>query len=153
MRLWDFTVSAYARPDMEAVCLELQDAHGQCVPLLLWRLWAIGEGWSIGLGVLRRAAQIARAWDRAAIGPLRDLRRALTAPDNPLSTPGLPALREQIKACELAAERQLLEVLEAMTPASHGVSPRPLNALKALVDAWGSPAPKTLLGRLLRASS
>ena len=42
--LWTWAVAAYGREGVSEACLELQDIHGQTVPLLLWTAWAAGTG-------------------------------------------------------------------------------------------------------------
>lgn len=135
MRLWDWAVQAYARPAVADACLALQDRHGQNVPYLLWAAWAGREDEAL----LQEAAQMAASWEAAAVGPLRQARRALKTPQPPVADAAREALREQVKACELAAERVLLEALEAITP-SRGALPAAA-ALTAAVRAWNSPAP------------
>ena len=152
MTLWDFAVLVYARKDVEVICLELQDVDGQCVPLLLFGLWSLGEGRQISPERLRVAAKVAHAWEKAAIGPLRSLRRELERPAAALSVPRAGVLGEQIKACELTAERLLLETLEAMAPEPDGASVGALDALEAVVHAWGAPAAPARLARLIKTS-
>ncbi|MDQ2764065.1 MAG: DUF2390 domain-containing protein, partial [Pseudomonadota bacterium] len=41
MTLWAWAVASYARPGVESACRGLQEKDGQCVPLLLWRLWTL----------------------------------------------------------------------------------------------------------------
>lgn len=42
--LWDFALSFYRSPEVEAVCLELQDQHGLSINRLLFTCWASLEG-------------------------------------------------------------------------------------------------------------
>jgi uncharacterized protein (TIGR02444 family) len=56
VRLWDWAVQGYARPGVEALCLELQDEYGQCVSFLLWAAWAGAEGRRIEAEALSEAA-------------------------------------------------------------------------------------------------
>ena len=44
MRLWDWAVAAYGADGVADACLELQDAAGQNVPLLLWAAWTARTG-------------------------------------------------------------------------------------------------------------
>src|SRR6185295_9424136 len=96
VRLWDFALAAYARPGAEAACLALQDEHGQCVPLLLWRLWTVAEGRDVDAALEVSAAAAAPAWDAAAVAPLRKLRRGLKAPFPPFGAKAKAKLREEI---------------------------------------------------------
>lgn len=110
MSLWEWSVAAYARPGVEAACLELQDAHGQNVPLLLWAAWAKPQS----TAEIGQAVEIARAWDAAAVQPLRAARRGLKAPVPGIAAQPREALRQVVKTAELQAERVLLEALEQL---------------------------------------
>ena len=146
MALWEWAVAAYARPGVADLCLELQDAYGQNTCLLLWAAWARPDDaqW------LEKAATVARDWDRQAIRPLRSVRRALKAPSL-MADASREALRAQVKAVELQAERVLLETLEVLAPRkghagladslagaarawSHAEPPKPLAALAAALE-------------------
>ena len=150
LSLWDFAVALYARPGVEAACLTLQDDHGQCVDLLLWRLWALGR--RIGAGDLARAATLARDWEGAVTAPLRAARRALAAPAAGIADSARLVLRGQVKAAELAAERLLLEALEAATPRDPAPPVDVTAALAALAAAWGASAPDAVFADLAAAA-
>ena len=148
---WDYAVSLYARPGVEPVCLSLQDDHGQCVPLLLWRLWALDR--PVDGAVLSSAIKAALLWDTVVVIPLRTIRRNLPVPIFGAADKVRAALRESLKADELGAERRLLDELVALTPAAAGPPANALEALSDLVDAWGAPAPRALLARLAGAAA
>ncbi len=111
MGLWDWALAAYARPNVAAVCLALQDGHGQNVPLLLAAAWAASEGRTLDLD---RAVDLTRAWEADVVGPLRSARRGLKMSQSPIPDSGREALRETVKAVELEAERLLLAALESL---------------------------------------
>ncbi len=145
MSLWDWTLKAYAQAGVPEACLTLQDAHGQNTSLLLWAVWAeVGDPER-----LARAAAAARDWERLALVPLRDVRRALKAPAPPVADSARLALREDVKAAELRAERVLMETLEAMTGPKGGA--HALRALEGASAAWGPPAPADVLAALAAA--
>lgn len=141
MRLWDWAVAAYDRPEVAEACLKLQDSHGQNVPFLLWALWARPDE-----ATVKQGRQVARDWDRAVTGPLRAVRRELkgSAPHEDL--------RADIKAAELKAERALLEALEPLAKPTKGDA---LEALTVASTAWGAgaAAPTAALRRLAVAVS
>ena len=151
MTLWDFARATYGRPDVSAACLELQDIHGQCVSLLLWRVWTLAERRPVDEGLLATAADAARDWDRAAVTPLRELRRRLKAPAPPVEDAARTALRDQIRSAELAAERILLDTLEALTPAPGGDHLDLTAALTATAAAWDPALPRDGVRRLVLA--
>jgi uncharacterized protein (TIGR02444 family) len=134
VRLWDFAVAAWDRPGVSEICLRLQDRHGQCVPLLLWCAWVTAEGRDAGGDLARNAIALARIQEREMIAPLRDSRRALDIGGVAVG------LRKAAKEAELAAERELLKALEALTPAgSAGRSEsgdEVGQALADLIQAW-----------------
>lgn len=132
MTLWEFAVTAWDRPGVSEACLRLQDRHGQCVPLLLWRAWALAEGRHVQGKPLADALALALMRERETIAPLRSTRRSLKAQT---SQPGFEAARD----AEIEAERALLNDLERLTPAAPPRAKARGNlavALEDLVDAW-----------------
>jgi uncharacterized protein (TIGR02444 family) len=153
MRARDFAARIYAQPGVETICLRLQDDEGQCVPLLLWRLWSVHEGRRVHAVLLDRAVEVARSWERLVVAPLREVRRRLKAPLPPAADAVRAALRDQVAAVELAAERIVLDALDALTPQPGGVRVDPLEALLALGARWGGPPSADGLERLILAAS
>jgi len=152
MKLWDWAVAAYGAPGVADACLALQDSHEQNVPLLLWAGWTARTGWRPDAEDIEGACDIARAWDEAAVAPLRAVRRTLKGPHPDMDEAAREAVRTQVKAVELEAERRLLEALEALAPASPGAAARP--ALDAMVDVariWSRVTPRPALTRLAQA--
>ncbi len=147
MRLWDWAVTAYARQPVADACLNLQDAHGQNVPYLLWAAWMAEEGREADLAA---AARLMRAWDAEIGAPLRGVRRALKPPRPPVDEAAKEALREAVKAVELRGERVLLESLEAL--AGPPGAPLPvLEGLRAAAEASGDPPRRAALENLAAA--
>jgi uncharacterized protein (TIGR02444 family) len=145
LSLWDWALEAYARPGVPEACLMLQDEHAQNTSLLLWAVWAEADDPKL----LARAADVAHRWDALALTPLRDVRRALKPAFAPVDDRAREALREDVKAAELHAERVLVETLEALTKGRGGV--HALAALEAASKAWGKPAPADALAALAAA--
>lgn len=148
MSLWDWALKAYAADGVADACLELQDAAGQNVPLLLWAAWCAAEGRVPDEDALEAAGDTARAWQETAITPLRAVRRALKprAPD--LDDVDREAVRAQVKAVELEAERRLLVALEALAPPPSGQPRPPIDALVAAARAWSPMTPRVGLVKL-----
>jgi uncharacterized protein (TIGR02444 family) len=147
-RLWDWAAKAYAADGVEAACLELQDGYDQNIPYLLWAAWAAVEGRRLDGEALEAGADCARAWDAAATGALRALRRTLKKPIPDMDDAGREAVRAQVKAAELEAERRLLDQLETLAPAG---TEAPLPLLTALVEAaraWSKTVPRAQLQTL-----
>jgi len=143
--IWEWALEAYARPGVPEACLKLQDEHGQNTSFLLWAVRAEVKDPEL----LARAAEAARAWDRTALVPLRDVRRALKLALPPVDDDARLALREEVKALELAAERLLLETLDGMSQGRGGA--HALEALEAASKAWDKPAPTGVLAELAAA--
>lgn len=137
MSLWAWTLDAYARPGVPEVCLDLQDRFGRNTSFLLWAAWAGGLGRASDAAGLAEAARLARAWDAEVLTPLREVRRRLKPACPPVDDVAREALREEVKAAELHAERVLMETLEALTPAAGLGDGR--EALQAAAAAWGGP--------------
>jgi uncharacterized protein (TIGR02444 family) len=131
---------------VEALCLRLQDEHGQCVSFLLWAAWAGAQGRRIDATALREAASMARGWETTVLRPLRSARRALKT-----ARPGLPAAEQaalgaRVQAEELTAERLLLEALETKA----GAAPSgPADVRRAVEDAARAWDPASRPGALL----
>jgi uncharacterized protein (TIGR02444 family) len=144
--LWPYALEVYGRPGVESLLLRLQDEQGQCVPLLLWSLWMAGGGRPIDAAKAAACAELARAWQDAAVAPLRRLRRGLKAQS---TTQQVQArIRNGVKALELEAERMLLQMLEESSPAPSGAPMAAIEALTRSAHAWGGQAPVALLREL-----
>lgn len=109
--LWSFSLGTYARPGVEAACLTLQSA-GVNVCLLLCGLWLAERGVACSEQRLQQLRQVVEPWEAQVVAPLRALRRQWKTSAHVDAE--LNALREQVKALELEAERQLLVRLERL---------------------------------------
>jgi len=145
---WDWAVQVHGRPGVDAALTGLQDAHGQCVAYLLWAAWAAAEGRPLDPATLAAGADLAAQWEAAATGPLRQARRALKPALPPVDDAAREALRDQVRKAEFAAERLLMETLEAMAATPGGASPDVVAALLAASGAWRVPAPAEVLNDL-----
>lgn len=145
MSIWDWALAVYQRSGVPEATLALQDLYGQNTSYLLWAVHTR----TIDPDVLARAAEAARAWDQTALGPLRDVRRALKPPQSPVPDAAREALRESVKRLELEAEKLLMETLDGL---GRGVSEASVfQVLQAATGAWGPPAPDEALAGLATA--
>ncbi|OLU34545.1 TIGR02444 family protein [Pseudomonas sp. PA27(2017)] len=131
--LWTFATTLYARPGVEAACLELQ-AAGADVCLLLCGLWLDSRGVAHDAEREAQLRQAAEQWQREVVKPLRALRqgwREAAGHDSALS-----GLRERVKQLELEAEREQLERLQAL---AEGWSQQPSEQDRRWLEAF-SPA-------------
>ena len=142
---WNWALKAYAAPGVPEACLQLQDGTGQNVPLLLWAGWTAATGRVLDADAIEGACDCARAWDAAAVSPLRTLRRALKNTNPDIDTAARESLREAVKAVELAAERHLMAGLEALAPPPTA-GPRPaIEALASVARVWSRVVPRPAL--------
>ncbi|CAI3791352.1 hypothetical protein GLGCALEP_00211 [Pseudomonas sp. MM221] len=107
--LWNYALALYARPGVEAACLELQ-AQGGNVCLLLCATWLQARGVAVLDARAQALHDIAEPWQREVVAPLRSLRQQWRASAS--SDMHLAALREQVKGLELQAEKTLLERMQ-----------------------------------------
>jgi uncharacterized protein (TIGR02444 family) len=147
MKLWDWALEVYARQPVAEACLQLQDAHGQNAPYLLWAAWMAQEG---RIADLRDAARLMRAWDAEVGAPLRGVRRALKPARPPVDDAAKDALRDAVKAVELKGERVLMESLEALSGPPGDPGPV-LDGLVAAAAASGDPPRRSALEALASA--
>ena len=145
---WDWAVKAHGRDGVDAALTGLQDSHGQCVAYLLWAAWAAYEGRPLSQDVLKKGAALAQHWEGAATRPLRAARRNLKTPIPPVTDEAREALREQVRKAEFAAERLLMETLEALAPKSEAGAPDTAAALIAAAAAWSRAVPERELREL-----
>jgi uncharacterized protein (TIGR02444 family) len=153
MSFWTWALEAYARPGTAEACLDLQDAHHQSVPLLLWAAWAAQDGRLLGFGDLMDGSSLAARWDEAAVAPLRAARRALKPSTEGIADALREGLRGEVKALELKAERILMARLEEMTPPPAGAPLDLEDALNEAAQAWAFVAPRAALARLAQTLS
>jgi len=143
--LWDWALNAYRADGVSEACLTLQDTCGQNVPLLLWAAWAATTSRELDADTVEAGCDAARAWDTVAVMPLRAVRRTLKLPVPDIEDAAREALRDQVKAVELAAERHLLVGLEALVPVPTG-APRPaIEGLVAVARVWSRVVPRPAL--------
>lgn len=107
--LWSFALDLYARPGVEAACLNLQ-AQDADVCLLLCAAWLDQRQIRLEDCRVEQLRGLAAPWQRDVVQPLRALRRQWRTAAQHDSE--LAALREQVKALEMNAERQLLQRLQ-----------------------------------------
>ena len=97
---------------------------------------------------IEAACDTARAWQTTTIAPLRAVRRTLKTPVPDLETDARLAVREQVKAAELAAERHLLNGLEGLSPAPTETPRPPVDAMADAARLWDRVVPRPALRTL-----
>lgn len=109
--LWNFALDLYARPGVEAACLQWQDQGGD-VCLLLCAAWLDSRGIAANEQRLQALREGGETWQADVVEPLRNLRQQWRTAA--MHDPQLAMLREQVKGLELNAERILLERLQGV---------------------------------------
>ncbi|MEH6663313.1 MAG: TIGR02444 family protein [Brevundimonas sp.] len=148
---WDWAVAAYAAPGVADECLHLQDVHDQAAPLLLWAAWQAETGRAPDEDAIEAAVDTTRVWAAHAVGPLRELRRALKIRRPDMADADREAVRARVKAVELEAERRLMLALEALAPGPGGRPAASVDLLVRVARAWGDQIPRPALGHLAEA--
>lgn len=145
MTLWDWSVRVWAVESVQTAGFDLQDAQGQNLPLLLWAAWCARTGRAPDADDLEAACDTARVWQETTVAPLRAIRRTLKTRTPDLDDADREAVRAQVKAIELDAEKRLLAALEALAPAPSG-APKPVfPALVAVAREWAPITPRRSL--------
>lgn len=109
-RAWHYATTQYADPALARELLHRQDTDGLDIVLHLFGRWVEVQGQPLEPDALARAdAQVAR-WREQVVAPLRRLRRAMKNMES-IDAPCVAAVRRQVQAAELAAERAELEML------------------------------------------
>lgn len=117
---WDFSLRIYARPEIERCCLMLQDEHGLDVNLVLFAMWAAGNGKRLDNDLAQRLRQFGDGYQLGVMQPLRQTRRALKAATvAPRLLPLLAERRRALLRLELDLERmeqlQLVDLADALS--------------------------------------
>ncbi len=105
---WDFSLRTYRTGGVPDACIALQDDQGVDVNLLLYCCWTGGRAVALDDAAFDRAFAFSRDWSGHVVVPLRSARRWMKASgcaDTPIDTEACMALREQVKAIELGAEK------------------------------------------------
>lgn len=143
--LWEWSVRVWASDGVQNAGLDLQDAQGQNLPLLLWTAWCAQTGRAPDADDIEAACDTARVWQETTVAPLRAIRRQLKTRIPDFDDDDREAVRAQVKAIELDAERRLLAALEALAPAPSGAAKPVLPALIAVAREWSPITPRRSL--------
>ena len=104
--LWGFLLAVYARPGVQAACLEVQDrTDADIVLLLVWAWHLRPDRVPLGPEAISAVQSLVFDWRQHTVLPLRRLRVDLRAAGPTMPDAARTRLRERIKALELGAER------------------------------------------------
>ncbi|MGH1372045.1 MAG: TIGR02444 family protein [Cellvibrionaceae bacterium] len=104
--LWAFSLSFYRHPEVERLCLQLQDQHGINVNSLLWAIWLDQICLVSDMGIWSRGLAGISHWHKMVVVPLRRVRRGISREGI------LGGLRKRLLSWELMAEKRELTMLE-----------------------------------------
>lgn len=134
-----FAEAVYAQDRAREICLQWQDSHGADVNLLLFACWFGLTRGEIPGELMEQAVSLSAGWQERITGPLRQCRRDMKhwhpGGTRMPRSPDYEALREQIKAVELAAEREQEKSLQALCGPWENRSPPAPGQSEALVRA------------------
>jgi len=102
---WDFSLKVYGSEGVAPACLELQEAHGIDVNLLLFCCWlgVSGRG-VIGRNEIARLSTSVSAWHGEIVRGLRAVRKRLKEPVGAEDRDLALALRQRVQKIEIDAE-------------------------------------------------
>lgn len=122
---WDWSVEAYERPGAAPAFLALQDRAGLDVNVALFCCWAGERGIGLRPSDLDRIDDRIDDWVGSVVLPLRDVRRRLKAGFEGVPQALSEAVRQDVLAVELDAERVSQSLLASLadTAGRQGTSP------------------------------
>ena len=112
--LWDFAVEIYAFPDVEKVCLELQNSYHANVNVILWCLWLEEEGIILSSTWIDDVLIKIDNVSQMTVANLRDVRRQLMEGGN-FTKVQAQTISKHILNAELLIEKVLLHRLQDLT--------------------------------------
>ena len=108
---WRFSLRFYRQPAVAEACIELQEAAGVDVNLLLFLLWHATRNRALSAVEVAELERQIGSWRDATVIPLRTMRRALKSPPALVAAATAELFRTRIKAVELEAERLQQEAM------------------------------------------
>ena len=115
---WEFSLALYAKPGVSAACLALQDEFGADVDMVLFALWCARLGHGLSAAEVDSVDAAIVVWRKSVVQPIRAARRACSpALPGAFDADAAAALRKQLLAAELAAERMQQRAMQALAPA------------------------------------
>ncbi|VTU23230.1 hypothetical protein H4CHR_01147 [Variovorax sp. PBS-H4] len=105
---WNGIAALYADASLERSLLRRQDEENLDVVLHLFARWAASQGHALDADALAQAEALVARWRAEVIAPLRALRRSMKTP---AELARREAVRDKVKAAELAAERAQVQML------------------------------------------
>ena len=151
---WNFSLRVYAHAGVPAACLEIQEAVGADVNVVLFLLHLATQGRILNAAEVAAIDAAVAPWRDAVVRPLRTARRHLKDCGAPFAGEATAQLRSAVKRDELAAERLQQLTMEALFPvaASGGAASDHVAAARANLENYAAltgPLPPAALKTLL----
>lgn len=137
---WAYALRIYAQDGVAPACLLLQDRLGVDVVVLLHSMYRAHTGGAVGPAEIAAMDAAAREWRSQVVTPLRSVRRALKNGLGGFAADQVHALRDQVKAVELLAERRAFELLAHMAEPPRSASKDQCAGVVSKVALWYSQA-------------
>ncbi len=135
--LWQFANQIYAAPGVKETCLQVQEAQGVDVCVLLYLLWRARASREISAEELQNVLSATAEWHGRVVQTLRIARRALKGPPALVDPQEAETLRTAVKAVELKAERLQLEGYEAKFAQLGTQQPDVIRAARTNMQRYG----------------
>ncbi len=146
---WDFSLALYAQPDIEALCLMLQDDFGLDVNLVLLAAWTACRDTQLEPDLAARLRSVGDGYQTTVMQPFRAARRGLKHwPEAGTLGDLVAGPKQRLRAIELDLEHleqiRLAGLVESCRPVPGTSITVPFRAnLEALYP--GHPVPETAL--------
>jgi uncharacterized protein (TIGR02444 family) len=75
--LWTFSLQTYAFPEVEKICLKLQNKYDADINIILYCLWAAEKSTRLNQGDINLLIKTTEPWQKSILRPLRDARRMM----------------------------------------------------------------------------
>lgn len=112
LNFWNFSLSLYEREGVATACLQLQAEYRFDVNLLLFCHWYGSSYGELDPQLLSNAISLSARWHNHVVQPLRTTRNWMKKQED--RSEQFDALRERIKAGELAAEKIQQQEIEKL---------------------------------------
>ncbi len=120
---WNFSLRVYARAGVPAACLEIQEAVGADVNVVLFLLYLATQRRALNAAEVAALDAAVAPWRDAVVRPLRSARRHLKDCGTPFAGEATAQLRSAVKRDELAAEQLQQLTMEALFPTANTGTP------------------------------
>ena len=75
--LWNFSEQTYALPEVEGICLKLQNEYDADINIILYCLWVAEKSVELSQGDIGLLIQTTEPWQKTILRPLRDARKMM----------------------------------------------------------------------------